>query len=172
MVSLDGRNVPAPTTRRIKIFVKPKKKPLWTCPRCGHRFVTRNIWHSCSRYRIADHFAGKDPMVRQLFKRFRALVRACGPVTVYAQKTAIVFQVRVRFVGTKPRRHWLDCGLWLKRRVELPRVRWIESPTPRDHVHHFRFTKLSDLDQEIVALVREAYDVGCQKHLEVAARGV
>lgn len=19
---------------------------LWTCPRCGHRFVTKNLWHS------------------------------------------------------------------------------------------------------------------------------
>ena len=142
-----------------------KTRPLWRCPRCGHRFVTRNMWHSCGRYRLADHFRGKSPLVRQLFSRFQALVRKCGPVTMYAQETRIVFQARARFASALPRHHWLDCALWLKRRVELPRFRRIGSPTPRDHVHHVRLTKLAELDRELAALVREAYAVGCQQHL-------
>ena len=148
-----------------------KKKSLWTCPNCGHRFVTRNMWHSCSRYRLDDHFTGKDPFVRDLFDRFAALVRQCGPVTVYAQKTRIVFQTRARFAGVAVRKRWLDCGLWLKRRVEHPRVRRIESPTPRDHVHYFRLTSPADLDEELAALVREAYAVGCQEPLAAPATG-
>lgn len=79
-------------------------RPLWTCPRCGHRFVTRNIWHSCGRYRIADHFVVAQPVVRKLFNGVKALVRECGPVTVYAQKTRIVFMVRVRFAGVTVRK--------------------------------------------------------------------
>ena len=35
------------------------KPPLWKCPRCGHRFVTKNLSHSCVRVRLADHFRGK-----------------------------------------------------------------------------------------------------------------
>jgi hypothetical protein len=35
---------------------------------------------------------------------------------MYARKTAVVFQVRVRFAGVKQRKHWLDGALWLKRR--------------------------------------------------------
>ena len=151
--------------------VESKKKPLWKCPRCGHRFVTRNMWHSCARYRVADHFKGKDPLVRQLFNRFRELVRKCGPVTMYAQKTAIVFQTRVRFAGAVPRKHWLDCGLWLKRKVENPRFRRIESPTPRDHVHHLRLTELAQVDEELAALVREAYAVGSQEHIRSRQQG-
>jgi hypothetical protein len=138
-----------------------RRKALWTCPKCGHRFVSANMWHSCSRHQIADHFVGKDPLVRGLFDRFRAMIQKCGPVTVYAQKTRIVFQTRSRFAGALPRKHWLDCGLWLKRRVEHPRFRRIESPTPRDHIHHFRVTKLKDLDRDVAALIREAYAVGC-----------
>ena len=44
-----------------------RQQPLWKCPRCGHRFVSRNLWHSCVRVRLADHFWGKAPGVRQLF---------------------------------------------------------------------------------------------------------
>lgn len=94
--------------------------PLWTCPKCGHRFVTRNLWHSCGRYRIADHFTGADPMVRRLFDRFTELVRRNGPVTIYAQKTRIVCQVRVRFGGAMVRKRWLNIGLWLTHQAEHP----------------------------------------------------
>jgi hypothetical protein len=74
-------------------------KPLWRCGKCGHRFVTRNLWHSCGRYRLADHFKGKPRTLRQTFNRFVGLARASGPVTVYAQKTRSVIQARVRFAG-------------------------------------------------------------------------
>ena len=142
------------------------KKPLWTCPRCHHRFVTRNMWHSCGRYSLGDHFKGKDPIVRQLFSRFRALVQKCGPVTVYAQKTRIVFQTRARFTGVATRKHWLDAAVWLKRRLEHPRFYRIELIPPGDYIHRLRLTKPSDIDRDLENVLREAYAVGCQKHLE------
>jgi len=144
----------------------PKKRPLWTCSRCGHRFVTRNMWHSCGRYRVADHFKGTDPLVRQLFRRFRTLVQKCGPVTMYAQKTRIVFQTRARFTGVATRKHWLDGAVWLKRRLEHPRFYRIETIPPGDYIHRFRLTKLSEIDSELEKFVREAYAVGCQQPRE------
>ena len=143
-----------------------RKRPLWTCPRCGHRFVTRNMYHSCVRVRITDHFRGKDPLVRKLYQSFRQMVKRCGPVTVYANMTGIVFQARVRFTGVAPKKHWLDGAFWLKRRVENPRFYRIEAIPPGDYIHRFRLKTLSDVDRELAKFVREAYDVGCQKHLE------
>lgn len=58
--------------------------------------MSRNLWHSCARHDLEDHFKNKDPIARQLFDRFRAVIASCGPVTVYAQKTRIVFQAQVR----------------------------------------------------------------------------
>jgi len=46
-----------------------------------------------------------------------------------------------------------------------PRFFRIESPTLRDHIHRFRLTKLTDLDEELAEFLREAYTVGCQEHL-------
>ena len=39
--------------------MKAQDRPLWRCPECGHTFVTRNLWHSCGRYTLDPHFAGK-----------------------------------------------------------------------------------------------------------------
>ncbi len=141
---------------------------LWTCPECGHRFVTKNLWHSCGRYRLSDHFADKDPMVRKLFQHLRRLVRACGPTTVYAQKTRIVFQGRVRFAGVVARRRWLDVGLWLARRVTHPTLQRVEGVAPLCYGHFFRFHALEEFDAAFTALLAEAYAIGQQEHL---ARG-
>src|SRR5207249_794719 len=64
--------------RRCSLATR-KKKPLWTCPKCRHKFVTRNMWHSCGRFRVTDHFKGKDPITRKLFRAFKTLVRTFGP---------------------------------------------------------------------------------------------
>lgn len=131
--------------------------PLWRCPKCGHRFVTRNLWHSCGRFSLARHFAGKSPALRATFRRWVAIARACGPVTVYAQKTRIVLQARVRFAGAVVRAQWLDAGLWLWRRVKHPRVHHIEDYGRLGYGVHFRLARPSDIDARIVKLMREAY---------------
>jgi Domain of unknown function (DUF5655) len=69
---------------------------------------------------------------------------------------------RARFAGAKAGRRWLDVGFWLKRRAESPRVRRIEYLPPHDYIHHVRLERLSDLDSELVSLLREAYAVGRQ----------
>jgi hypothetical protein len=124
------------------------------------------MYHSCVRVKIADHFRGKDLLVRKLYEAYRTLVKRCGPVTVYANMTGVVFQARVRFAGVTPKKHWLDGAFWLKRRVEHPRFYRIEAIPPGDYIHRFRLTEVSDIDKELARFVREAYDVGCQKHLE------
>jgi hypothetical protein len=124
------------------------------------------MWHSCSRHALEDHFKGKSPIVRELFNRYLAMVKRCGPVTVYAQKTRIVFQVRVRFAGAVIRKNWVEGGFWLKRRIEHPRFR-VECIPPHDYVYRFRLAGPEDIDQELESFIREAYAVGCQKHLEV-----
>src|SRR5262249_13151017 len=134
--------------------------------KCGHRFVAKNLWHSCGRYRLADHFKGRPPIVRQTFDRFIELARACGPVTVYAQKTRIVVQARVRFAGAVVRARWLDAGLWLKRRVEHPCLTRVESFGRLGYGHHFRLRYPTDADEALGDVVREAYAIAGQKHAE------
>ena len=140
-------------------------RPLWRCGQCGHRFVTKNLWHSCGRYRLADHFKGRPRALRRTFDRFVALAKACGPVTVYAQKTRIVIQARVRFAGLVVRRDWLDAGLWLKRRAEHPRLTRVEDFGPLGFGHHFRLQEPADADRALGDLVREAYAIGTQERL-------
>lgn len=123
------------------------------------------MWHSCGRYRLTDHFDGKDPQVREMFDRFRTMVKQWGPATIYPQKTRITCQVRVRFASVVPKKRWLDVGLWLTRRVEHPKIRRVEEIVPRTYTHSFRFEHPAEMDEEFAAILGEAYAIGCQEHL-------
>lgn len=135
-------------------------KDLCTCPDCGHQFVNANTYHSCGNYELADHFRGKDPQVRQLFDHLVELVEGFGPVTVYAQKTRIVFQVRTRFAAIVTRKSWLILQIWLKRQADHPLLQRIEMYTYRDYGMIFRLTRTEDIDDALENLIHEAYAIG------------
>ena len=103
--------------------------------------------------------------MRALFNAVRRAAAACGPVIVLPEKTRIAFQVRMSFAQVSPRRQWLDGHFVFARRLEHPRFRRIDTISARNHVHHFRLTTPADVDAEFRAWLREAYDVGAQKHL-------
>ncbi len=132
--------------------------PQWRCPRCGHRFVTPNLPHSCATHRLAEHFAGRPRHLRLLFSRFVAVARACGPVTVYAQKSRIVLQSRVRFASAIVHADWVEAKVWLRRRASHPSLRRTESLGAAAWYLHFSLREPSDLDEALAALVREAYE--------------
>ncbi len=141
---------------------RQKTKTFWTCPRCGRQFVSANKWHSCQSFRIEDHFAGKDPLVRELYDLLFATLNEFGPVKAYALKTRIVFQAETQFAAAMPRRYWLEGYVWLRRRAAHPLIRRIEMRVFRDYGHVFRLTQPADLDDDFVALLHEGYMLGCQ----------
>jgi uncharacterized protein DUF5655 len=121
--------------------------------------------HSCGVYDLEGHFRGKPPAVRKLFDDLVAFLRTVGPFKVEAQKTRIVFQVRVRFAAAVPQKGGLRGHVWLTRPAPGPPVTRIEALLPRCYVHHFLLREPADLDGRFRARLRAAYAVGRQDHL-------
>lgn len=139
---------------------------LWTCPRCGARFVTRNMWHGCGEYTVDDFFEGKSERLRELYDAWVSLVGAFGPFEQVPTKTRIAFMVRVRFAGVaRLRKDGLVCGFWLKRQIGSPRFTKVELLGKSDWIYQFVLRDERELDDEVRGWIREAYDVGCQAHL-------
>jgi hypothetical protein len=152
--------------------VSDAERPLWTCPSCGHRFVSANIWHSCTRVTLEEAFARSTPGARAAFDRFVELVERCGPIEVIAQKTRIVIMGRVRFAGAVVLRDRVRLNVALTRRLDAPWVASIESYNARWHAHRFEARTPADVDAigELPALVCEGYhDLGQQESLRRGA---
>ena len=143
-----------------------KRRPsLWHCPECGRAFANRNQSHTCGLNTLESHFEGKPPKVRAIFDKLLSVAKKSGPVTVLPEKTRIAFQVRMSFAAFVIRRNWVDGHVVLARRLENPRFRRIETFSPRNHLHAFRFESVDEIDDEVTKWFAEAYRVGEQRHL-------
>jgi hypothetical protein len=140
--------------------------PLWTCPKCGKKFVSKNLWHSCVRIPLESHFEGKDPELKKLFNAYLKLVKSCGPIIVNVSRTRIEFQARMRFAGV-PRigKTSLTGGFVLVREISSPRFSKVEFIPPRYWTYFFPIRSLADLDDELHGWIAEAYQVGIQNHI-------
>jgi Domain of unknown function (DUF5655) len=65
----------------------------------------------------------------------------------------------------------LDAHVVLRRRLERPRFRRIDTITSHCFVHHFRVESLNELDEEVRSWLREAYQVGAQSDREGVSGG-
>jgi len=74
------------------------------------------------------------------------------------------------FAAFSLRRHWVDGHVVLARRLASPRFRRIDFISPRNQVHVFRLHKPSEVDDEVMRWLAEAYSVGEQKHLKPRVR--
>jgi len=152
-------------TTRASTAARRANTPLWRCPRCRRTFANRNQSHACGRSKLASHFAGKPKTVRAIFDKLLTVAKKNGPITVLPEKTRIAFHVRMSFAAFVIRRNWVDGHVILSRRLENPRFRRIETFSPRNHLHAFRFTSVEEIDAEVAAWFAEAYLVGEQRHL-------
>lgn len=133
-------------------------KSVWTCPKCGARLVTKNLWHSCGRFTLEDLFRRSDPSVLTLARQYVRLLRSLGDVQILPQKTRLVCVARVRFAGLTPRKDHFVAGFALRRWLKTPRVHKTEDYGPRWRAHFVRIRSAADLDDELRGWLQESHD--------------
>jgi hypothetical protein len=142
------------------------KQPLWRCPKCGARLVSRNLWHSCGRFTLEALFAGSASGVLAAARQYVALLESLGDVQVLPQKTRLVAVARVRFAGLYPRRADFLAAFALHRWLTNPRIVKTVDYGPRWRGHYVRVASAADLDDELRAWLQESHDiVGLQSDL-------
>jgi hypothetical protein len=139
---------------------------LWTCPKCGRRFVGRNMWHACGDHSVEKFLEGKGERARELFDRFESLIAACGPYEVAPAKTRVAFMGRVRFASVNSvSDRAMNVHFGLPRALRHPRVRKVEQ-FGSWYVHHLRVSAPDELDDELLGWLRESYQqMGMQERL-------
>lgn len=132
--------------------------PLWTCPKCGAKLVTRNMWHSCGRETLDDWKARMGPKARALYDRFEELIAACGEYHIAPAKTRIAFMGHVRFAGfTRLSEEVMLCSFALPTPLTSDRFERVEEVVPGWWIHRLRITNPGELDGQVEAWLRKSY---------------
>lgn len=131
---------------------------LWTCPKCGAKLVTRNLWHSCGRATLDDWKLRMGPNARALYDRFEEMIGACGAYHIAPAKTRIAFLAQVRFAGiTRLKESEMVCNFALPKPVRSRRFSKVEEIVPGWWRHRLHVADPAELDAEVQAWIRESY---------------
>jgi len=143
------------------------KKPVW-CPKCGRRIPTRNAVHACRpAVPLAEHFRGKSPRVRELYRALKAAVDKIGRVGVDSTKTRIAFHLQTIFLELQPGKDSLRGMLVLPQPARHPLFREVASLSPRIHYHWFTLTAPKQIDAAFRRLLAEGFKIGRREHLKM-----
>jgi hypothetical protein len=160
------------STRRIEVVqvgdtLGVSARELWTCPKCGRRFVGRNMWHACGDYSVEGFLQGKGDRARELFEGFERLIAACGPYEVAPAKTRVAFMGRVRFAGVNAiSDRGMTIAFALPEPMPHPRIRKVEHIARGWYGHWMRIADPAELDDELLGWLRESYrEMGMQERL-------
>ena len=135
------------------------ERPLWHCPKCGARLITRNLWHSCGRFSLEALFSKSPPAIVAAARKYVRLLESLGDVQVLPQKTRLVAVARVRFAGLYPAKNHFDVSFALHRWLASPRIVKTIDYGPRWRAHYVRISAAADLDRELRAWLQESHDV-------------
>jgi predicted RNA-binding Zn-ribbon protein involved in translation (DUF1610 family) len=129
-----------------------RQAPLWKCPKCGLKFIGRNMAHSCLRATLGDWQRRMGPKARRLYDRFETLVARCGEYYVSPAKTRITFMGRIRFAGiTRIDEDGMTCNFALARPVDVTEV------VPGWWVHRLKITDPAELDAQVERWIQRSY---------------
>lgn len=104
---------------------------------------------------VDETFAPYPPVYREIYDR---LVERLGPVHEDAVRVGVFLKSEHKFAEVRPKARSLNLELTLPRRVEHPLVsRVLPIPGGRT-AHFFKFTRVEDVDEQILDWMAEAYD--------------
>jgi uncharacterized protein DUF5655 len=133
-------------------------RPLWTCPKCGAKLLTKNLWHSCGRATLADWKNRMGPRAREFYDRFEQLIANCGEYHVAPAKTRIAFLGRVRFAGlTSISERGMTCTFALPQPLRSRRFAKVEEVVPGWWAHRLKITDVAQLDAEVQDWIKRSY---------------
>jgi len=120
---------------------------------------------------VDDHREAGNEDTIALFDKLRALIDSFGPGSISVSKTTVTFKgTRRGFAGARPTKRAVIGYLDLMR--QLPPDHRIGSIAPYGrnlYTHHYTLHDTTELDNEFVSWLQDAYAVGCGAHLRPPA---
>ena len=145
---MDRPRIPSMVVRRPK---------LWKCSKCGRRFAKTNQWHSCLAWTAADHFRGKDPHLKKLYKRLVDRMGRFGPVRIDAVQRSINLISHYHFGGIEVRKDYLRIGFLSERVIRSRRIIRRTKLGPKRVGHTVVLSSLGDIDDQLLGWLEKAH---------------
>jgi uncharacterized protein DUF5655 len=110
-------------------------------------------------FTIRSHFAGRDPVVQDIYDHLIKVLKECGPVAEEPKKTSIHIVNRTALAGVATRKAHLVLTIKSERNLTSRRIHKSEQASAKRFHHEVKLTSPADVDNELVGWLKAAYDL-------------
>ena len=136
---------------------------MWSCPICHQRFVNNNQVHSCNDKTLNDFLMGKSEHTISLFCHFVQRYQQIGDITLHPTKSMIAFAAKTRIAYiTRLGKDFIDVTFPFDKpyNENLCFHKIAQVPGQNQFNHHFRMYRNEDVNEEVMAFMKLAYEMG------------
>ncbi|HXU29002.1 MAG TPA: DUF5655 domain-containing protein [Thermoanaerobaculia bacterium] len=108
---------------------------------------------------VEQHFAGKDPSVREIYDRLLAEIGKLGEFAEDPKKTSIHLNRRTAFAGVATRKSLLVLTLKASHDLRSPRVKKHEQASANRWHLEVPLSSPKDVDAEVAGWLKAAYEI-------------
>lgn len=140
-----------------------RDKDLWTCPECGEKFTSANVWHSCGKFTLEALFEGCRPSVWKTYQALETMALEVAPFHIIPQKTRICFQLRTRCAGGTPYKSYFRMHFLSRTVIDHPRIVKVDSYAKDQHDHAVRLESPAEVDGQVREWLQISTEYGEQR---------
>ena len=108
---------------------------------------------------IDQHFAGKDPQLKAAYERLISALNTFGAVKEAPKQTSIHLEKNSGFAGVHPRRSSFNLEFRTDYKIDHPRISRQQQLSARRYEHTVKIERPSDIDDELLKWLKDAYDL-------------
>jgi len=112
-------------------------------------------------FSMESHFSGKEPSVQTMYDRLLSALREFGKVIEEPKKTSIHLVNVTAFAGVQTRGTYILLNIKADHKLESPRIHKAEQISARRFHHRVKISSLSEIDNELIGWLHEAYELSC-----------
>jgi hypothetical protein len=110
-------------------------------------------------FSVEAHFEGKAPQVRAIYDRLLAALREFGEVHEAPKKGSIHLDRVSGFAGVYTQKNSITLHFRTAQKIENARIAKVEQLSARRFKHTVKLERESDVDAELLAWLKDAYEL-------------
>ncbi len=110
-------------------------------------------------FTVANHFEGKEAIVKQIYHRLLETLRQFGEVHEAPKQTSIHLDNASGFAGVYTRKTYILLNFRTDYPIDDPRITKREQHSARRFMHTVKLIQVSDIDAQLLKWLEDAYKI-------------
>ena len=110
-------------------------------------------------FTVANHFEGKELVVKQIYDDLLKALRRFGEVHEAPKQTSIHLDNASGFAGVYTRKNYILLHFRTDYPIDDPRITKREQHSARRFMHTVKLTQTSDVDEQLLKWLEDAYQL-------------